>query len=88
MAVDDVISLYLGTDNLADYEQEIYSKYQEMAEREIVAKLNELLGDVFFWSMCLSFPRISRNQYSPEIRTALESIFSRISSFKAKKKTW
>ncbi len=50
-AVDDVISLYLGTDNLADYEQEIYSKYQEMAEREIIARLNELLGDVFFWSM-------------------------------------
>lgn len=51
MTVDRVISLYLGTDNLADYEQEIYGKYQEMAEREIVAKLNELLGNVFFWSM-------------------------------------
>lgn len=51
VAVDEVISLYLGTDNLADYEQEIYSKYQEMAEREIIANLNKLLGDVSFWSM-------------------------------------
>jgi hypothetical protein len=51
VAVDNVISLYLGTNNFADYEQEIYSKYQEMAERKIVARLNELLGDVSFLSM-------------------------------------
>ncbi len=51
MAVDNVISLYLGANNFADYEQEIYSKYQEMAEGEIVARLNELLGDVSFLSM-------------------------------------
>lgn len=51
MDMDDVISLYLGTDNFADYEQKIYGKYQEMAEREIVARLNELLANTCFWTM-------------------------------------
>ncbi len=48
MAVDRVIISVFGTDNFAEYEQNIYEEYQEMAERKIVAELNSLLSDVVF----------------------------------------
>ena len=35
MNLDCVVSSYLGIDNFADYEQEIYIRHQENAEREI-----------------------------------------------------
>ncbi len=48
MTVDDAITSVLGTDNFAEYEQNLYEKYQEMAEREIIAKLNALLSSALF----------------------------------------
>lgn len=44
MAVADSINKILGTDNFADYEQNIYDSYQEKAERDIVSRLNTLLS--------------------------------------------
>ena len=46
MTVDSVITSVLGTEDFAEYEQDVYEKYQEMAEREIVAKLNLLLSNI------------------------------------------
>lgn len=51
MDLDCVVASYLGTDNFADYEQEIYRKHQENAEQEIISRLNELLANVVFWSI-------------------------------------
>ncbi|MCD4810288.1 MAG: hypothetical protein K8R17_10365 [Methanosarcinales archaeon] len=48
MAVADVIAQVLGMDNFADYEQNVYDKYQEMAEREIADKLNSILSSMAF----------------------------------------
>lgn len=42
---------HFGTDNFADYEQEIYRKHLENAEREIISRLNELLADIAFLSI-------------------------------------
>jgi len=41
MTVDSVITSVFGTEDFAQYEQNVYEKYQEIAEREIIAKLNE-----------------------------------------------
>jgi len=49
--LDRITALYFGTDNFADYEQEIYRKHQEQAEHEIISRLNELLANVVFWSI-------------------------------------
>jgi len=50
VAVDGVITSLLGTGNFAEYEQNVYEKYQEMAEREIITRLNLLLSNgVFLW---------------------------------------
>jgi hypothetical protein len=46
VTVDSVITSVLGTEDFAEYEQDVYEKYQEMAEREIVAKLNLLLSNI------------------------------------------
>jgi hypothetical protein len=48
MTVDSVITSVFGTEDFAQYEQNVYEKYQEMAEREIIAKLNELLSNLSF----------------------------------------
>ncbi len=48
MTVDGVIASVFGTENFSDYEQNVYAKYQEMAESEIIPKLNELLCNVIF----------------------------------------
>jgi len=48
MTVESVIASVFGTEDFAQYEQNIYEKYQEMAEREIIAKLNELLSNIAF----------------------------------------
>ena len=48
MTVDSVITSVLGTEDFAKYEQNVYEKYQEMAELEIIAKLNLLLSDIVF----------------------------------------
>jgi hypothetical protein len=48
VTVDDLTTSILGTENFAEYEQKTYEKYQEMAEREIIAKLNSLLSNVVF----------------------------------------
>ena len=50
VTVDGTITSFLGTENFADYEQNVYEKYQEMAEREIIAKLNSLLSNIVFLS--------------------------------------
>jgi len=46
VTVDDTITSILGAENFAEYEQNVYEKYQEMAEREIVARLNSVLSNV------------------------------------------
>ena len=46
MTADDKIASILGAGNFAEYEQNVYEKYQEMAEREIVARLNSVLSNV------------------------------------------
>lgn len=51
MAVADPIREHLGTDNFADYEQEVYNSYQESADTEIVEKLNNLLPNPAFVHM-------------------------------------
>jgi len=38
----------LGIEDFAEYEQDVYAKYQEMAEREIIANLNSLLSNIVF----------------------------------------
>jgi ribosomal protein L31E len=48
VTVDGAITSFLGTANFAEYEQNVYEKYQEMAEYEIIAKLNLLLASVVF----------------------------------------
>ena len=48
MTVDNVITSVLGTEDFAGYEQDVHEKYQEMAEFEIIAKLNSLLSDIVF----------------------------------------
>ncbi len=48
MTVNTAIISVLGTENFAEYEQNVYEKYQEMAEREIIAKLNSLLSNAVF----------------------------------------
>ncbi len=66
MIVESVITSVLGTEDFARYEQNLYEKYQDRAERELIAQLNELLSngplphalETMECSMCLSFPRI------------------------------
>jgi hypothetical protein len=48
MTVDSVITSVFDTEDFSQYEQNVYEKYQEMAEREIIAKLNELLSNIYF----------------------------------------
>ncbi|OEU67379.1 MAG: hypothetical protein BA867_02250 [Desulfobacterales bacterium S5133MH16] len=48
MTVDSVITSVFDTEDFAQYEQKIYEKYQEIAEHEIIIKLNELLSNPFF----------------------------------------
>ncbi len=48
MTVDSVITSVFDTEDFAQYEQNIYEKYQKMAEHEIIIKLNELLSNQFF----------------------------------------
>jgi hypothetical protein len=43
MTAAGVISSVLGTESFADYEQSVYKKYQETAEREIIGLLNAVL---------------------------------------------
>jgi len=46
-----MISSVFGIDDFAKYEQEVYEKYQEIAEREIIDKINELLLKNLFLEM-------------------------------------
>ena len=48
MTVDNIIRSAFNTEDFAQYEQDVYEKYQELAEREIIAKLNELLSNALF----------------------------------------
>jgi hypothetical protein len=48
VTVDGAIISFLGTVLFAEYEPNVYEKYQEMAENEIIAKLNSLLASVVF----------------------------------------
>ena len=48
MTVNSVITSVLGTEDFAEYEQNMYEKYQEMAEREIIDNLNALLSNILF----------------------------------------
>ena len=41
----------LGTGNFAEYEQGVYENYQEMAEREIITRLDSLLSNLAFLSI-------------------------------------
>lgn len=46
MTAAEVITSFLGTESFADYEQNVYKKHQEAAEREIVEILNALLCSI------------------------------------------
>ena len=48
MTVNSAITSILGTEDFAEFEQDVYEKYQEMAERDIIAKLNALLSNKLF----------------------------------------
>ncbi|MCK5591751.1 MAG: hypothetical protein KAI72_07330 [Candidatus Pacebacteria bacterium] len=48
MVVNDTIISFLGTENFAEYEQNVYEKYQKKAECEIIGKINALLSDPDF----------------------------------------
>ncbi len=48
MTVDSVITSVFDTEDFSQYEQKIYEKYQEIAEHEIIIKLNELLSNPLF----------------------------------------
>jgi len=45
VTADDKIASILGAENFAEYEQNVYEKYQEMAELEIVTRLNSFLSN-------------------------------------------
>ena len=48
MTVDSIIRSAFNTEDFAQYEQDLYAKHQEMAESEIIAKLNQLLSNALF----------------------------------------
>ena len=48
MAVESVIRSVFGPDDFSQYEQNVYKKYEEMAEREVISKLNKLLSNISF----------------------------------------
>ena len=48
MSTADVISSILELEDFASYEQSVYEKYQEVAEREIINNLNLLLSNIIF----------------------------------------
>ena len=51
MTANRIIAAVLGDDDFAQYEQNIYEKYQEMAERELIDKLNELLSSLTYLTL-------------------------------------
>ena len=51
MTANRMISSAFGIDDFAKYEQEVYEKYQEIAEREIIDKINDLLLKSLFLEM-------------------------------------
>ena len=51
MTLDKTIISVFGTVDFAQYEQDVYAEHQEMAEREIITKLNELLSNAFFLTL-------------------------------------
>ncbi len=51
MTIDAAIHLFFGTADFAQYEQKVYAKHQEEAEREIITRLNELLSNPFFLTL-------------------------------------
>ncbi len=51
MTAKNIIVSTFGTDNFAQYEQNTYDKYQEMAERELIDKLNELLTSLAYLTL-------------------------------------
>jgi len=48
VTVDEITKSTLGIDNFTEFELYTYEKYQAMAEREIIDKLNELLSNFVF----------------------------------------
>ena len=48
MTVNNTITSVLGTEDFVEYEQDVYEKYQEKAECEIIEKLNAFLSNTFF----------------------------------------
>ncbi len=51
MTIESVITSVLSAENFAQYEQTVYEKYQELAEREIITKLNKLLSDASYLTL-------------------------------------
>lgn len=51
MTIDSVITSFLGVEDFAAHEQEVYKKYQEIAEQEIIDKLSALLSSNFFLAL-------------------------------------
>lgn len=48
MTVNEITASTFGIDNFTEFEQYTYEKYQAIAEREIMDKLNELLSNIVF----------------------------------------
>ena len=48
MTVDSVIVSFLGEEDFSEYEHDVYQKYQEKAEQEIIKKLSALLSSAIF----------------------------------------
>jgi hypothetical protein len=51
MTVDSIIRSVFDTEDFTQYEQDVYAKHQEIAEREIIAKLNEILSNALFLTL-------------------------------------
>jgi hypothetical protein len=51
MTVDSIIRSVFDTEDFTQYEQDVYAQYQEIAEREIIAKLNEILSNALFLAL-------------------------------------
>jgi hypothetical protein len=88
MALSGVIEAILGTEDFSHYEQSVYEKYQEMAEREIISQLNKLLSNISFliilkeWSSrcaCrfLEYREITVRLRSGQQRKVLSPVFLR-----------
>jgi hypothetical protein len=75
MTVNKAIASVFGTVDFSQYEQNVYEEHQEMAEREIITKLNELLSNPLFLAILKRWGARCACRYSEyrEISVCLKS---------------